>query len=253
MGCPLFFFFSLCTWRGWAQGRGNFPSLRLLCVCERGRGRGLSTPWGTCLHLSAAALSSRPRRGGEGGGERSMSLTRVLETSFALSIVLWSVVGGGWGVLYIYIYSVHPSPSLPPSLPLSWVEGGEEGEREETGGDRGRGCLCMPVHVCMCILSLPDEMTGEGGRGVPHPHTHTLHSGRHRVTCPCVSVCVHVCVCVCVTEEEEGGTHGPPPCACACMYVCMYVCFTQDTTTLQLPCQMPAEGGRSRASRQDLW
>ena len=194
MGCPLFFFFSLCTWRGWAQGRGNFPSLRLLCVCERGRGRGLSTPWGTCLHLSAAALSSRPRRGGEGGGERSMSLTRVLETSFALSIVLWSVVGGGWGVLYIYIYSVRPSLSLPPSVVGGGGRGG--GERRETGGDRGRGCLCMPVHVCMCILSLPDEMTGEGGRGVPHPHTHTLHSGRHRVTCPCVSVCVHVCVCV---------------------------------------------------------
>lgn len=78
-----------------------------------------------------------------------MSLTRVLETSFALSIVLWSVVGGGWGVLYIYIYSVHPSLSLSPSLPQSWVEGGEKGEREERQGETGgQGML---VHACACV------------------------------------------------------------------------------------------------------
>lgn len=83
-----------------------------------------------------------------------MSLTRVLETSFALSIVLWSVVGGGWGVLYIYIYSVHPSPSLPPSLPLSWVEGGEEGEREERQGETGAGDACACLCMCACASSL---------------------------------------------------------------------------------------------------
>ena len=98
-----------------------------------------------------------------------MSLTRVLETSFALSIVLWSVVGGGWwgglggvafcgvcglggvgGVVYIYIYSVHPSLSLPPSLSRGWR--GERRGREKRQGETGgqgmlvRASACVHVH-----------------------------------------------------------------------------------------------------------